>query len=137
MHKLTAPGDSANPLSQAVMGFPTLWIQPDDALTSESILNAIRAGRCFISESPAGPQLYVRRERDEIVAHVVSADGDALLAVGPHGTLAAAAIRSSDATLGWPLDALTAGETVPFIRFELHTATGGIRALSNPVWLNE
>lgn len=137
MHKLTAPGNAVNPLSQSTIGFPTLWVQTDDELTTGSILGAIRAGRCFISESPTGPQLYARREADEIVAHLVGADSDALLAVGPHGALAAAAIRGGDVTLRWPLDELTANETVPFVRFELHTPTGGIRALSNPVWLTE
>ncbi len=114
------------------MGHPTLWIHTDEPLSSGSILDAIRAGRSFISESPAGPQIYVRREGNEIVARVVGADGDALLAVGPHGCLAAAAITDRDETHRWPVDALR--DHGAYVRFEVHTPTSGIRALSNPVW---
>lgn len=135
MHKLASPGTSFNPLSHPTIGYPTLWIQTDEPLSSGSILEAIRAGRCFVSESPAGPQIYARREDNRIAARVIGADGDALLAVGPEGTLAAIAINEADAMLCWKLEELNAGESPQFVRFELHTPTGGIRALSNPIWL--
>ena len=132
-HKHREPGMAANPLSQATMGYPTLWIQTDEELTERSILDAIRAGRCFTSESPAGPQLYVRREGEEIVAHVVGARGDALLAIGEHTCLAATTISERDMIFRWPVEELRAPRA-RFVRFEIHTATSGIRALSNPIW---
>jgi hypothetical protein len=125
-------GNAVNPMSEATMGHPTLWIQTDASLTPESILDAVRAGRCFISESPAGPQLYVRREGDQVTARVVGAEGDALMAVGAHGCVAATAITDRDVTLTWPVADLR--DHGAYVRFELHTPTGGIRALSNPVW---
>jgi hypothetical protein len=115
------------------MGHPTLWIQTDQTLTQESILDAIRAGRCFISESPSGPQIYVRADGDEVHVRIVGAKGDALLAIGPHGCVAAEAIVDADACLAWPTDTLREPGAA-YVRFEVHTPTGGIRAISNPVW---
>ena len=133
-HKNHTKGQSWNPMSEATMGFPTLWIQTDDPLTSASILDAIRAGRCFVSESPAGPQLFVHREDDRVVVRIVGAEGDAVLEIGPHGCLGAKAIKGPDVTTCWSIRDLQ-DEQVPFVRFELHAPTGGVRALSNPVWL--
>jgi predicted metal-dependent phosphoesterase TrpH len=132
-HKNRTRGSAANPLSEATMGYPTLWIQTDQPLTPESILDAIRAGRCFISESPSGPQIYVRTDGDEIHARIVGAKGDALLAIGPHGCVVAEAISGADACFSWPTDDLRESDA-DYVRFEIHTPTGGIRALSNPVW---
>lgn len=132
-HKNRAPGMAANPLSPTAIGYPTLWIQTNHELSERSILEAIRAGRCFVSEAPYGPQLIVRREGDDIIAHVVGADGDALLAVGRHGTVTAQAVTTSEATFRWPLDSLRESNAA-YVRFEIHTPTGGVRALSNPVW---
>lgn len=128
---------TANPLRAARIGCPTLWIQTDAALSATAVLDALRAGRCFVSESPFGPQLYTRREDDEIVVRVVGAEGDALLEIGPHGCLAAGAIKERDAIMRWSIADLIADPEVPFVRFEIHTPTGGVRALSNPVWLAE
>lgn len=133
-HKNHSPGQSWNPLSQATMGFPTLWIHTADSLTPASIIEAIRAGRCFVSESPSGPQLLVSHEGDEMIVRVVGAEGDALLEIGPHGCLGAGAIKGPDVTKRWSIKDLK-DDGVPFVRFELHTPTGGVRALSNPVWL--
>jgi hypothetical protein len=133
-HRNRVHGESWNPMSEAVMGYPTMWIQTDEPLSAGSIIAAIRAGRCYITESPSGPQLITRREGDEIVARVVGGEGDALLQIGHHGCLDAAPVTGRDITLRWPVAPLRdAG--VPFVRFELHTPTSGIRALSNPIWL--
>lgn len=132
-HRNQRPGDAMNPMSEATMGHPTLWIRTDEPLSQASILAAIRAGECFISESPSGPQLYVRREGGEVVARVVGAPGDALLAIGPHRCVAAEAIPDADHTLRWPVEAVREDDG-RYVRFEVHTPTGGVRALSNPVW---
>ena len=134
-HKLGHADLGANPLNAARIGCPTLWIETADALSPAAVLDAIRAGRCFVSESPFGPQLYVRREGDEMIVRIVGAEGDALLEVGPHGCLGAGAIKERDVTKRWSIADLIADPDVPFVRFEIHTPTGGVRALSNPVWL--
>lgn len=134
MHKLRSRGNEANPLSDATLGFPTLWVRAGDELSAEGIIAAIRAGRCFISESPSGPQIFARRDGEEVVVRVVSAEGDALLAVGPHGCLDATPIPGPDVTKRLAIGPLTEAGA-PFLRFEIHAASGGIRALTNPVWL--
>ena len=132
-HKNRAQGQAWNPISESTMGYPTLWIHTEEALSASSVIEAIRAGRTFISESPAGPQLLVRRDGDEVVVRVVGAEGDAVMGIGPRGCVDARAVAGSDAIQHW--DITTALEAkIPYLRFELHTPTGGVRALSNPVW---
>ena len=134
-HRIGQADQTSTPLSASRIGCPTLWVQADGALRPEAILAAVRAGRCFMSESPFGPQLYARRAGDDIVTRVVDAEGDALLAVGPHGCLDACALRGRDVTRRWAVADLAGEPGIPFVRFEIHTPTGGVRALSNPVWL--
>lgn len=133
MHYLKKQGNPSIPVSPATMGYPTLWIQTDEELTAASILAAIRAGRCFVSESPTGPQLYITRDGNNLRARVVGARGDVLFAVDGGRCIRAEAIGDHDVMFEWPLArVIPAGEK--FVRFELHTPGGGIRALSNPVW---
>lgn len=133
MHRLKQPGNPMVPVSNATMGHPTMWIQTDEQLSAESIIAAIKAGRGFISESPSGPQIYVGRTAGTVTAHVVGASGDVLLAVDEGRTIHAEAIHDRDVTFEWPIDqVIPEGER--FVRFEIHTPGGGVRALSNPVW---
>jgi hypothetical protein len=132
-HRNKRPGNAMNPMSEATMGYPTLWIRTEKPLSQESILAAIRAGECFISESPSGPQIFVGRDGDEVFARIVGAAGDALLAIGPHRCVAAGAIPDGDHTFRWSVGDLREGDA-RYVRFEVHTPTGGVRALSNPVW---
>lgn len=131
-HKLGGTGNETNPLSDASVGHPTLWIQTDEPLSERAVIDAIRAGRTFISESPAGPQLYLSRADDVVQARIVGAAGDAVLLVGKDGCVAAESIRDNDGEFTWPKSAL---EDPGFVRAEVHAATGNIRALSNPVWI--
>lgn len=139
MHMLASDGDPDNPLSPAQLGMPTLWIQTDEPLTSTSVLDALRAGRSFITESPSGPQLYLRLEsdRDMLHVHVVNAKGNALLLVGPDGVLDASTIDLDNFAFFWPMEFFTGtGATMPpFVRIEIHRAAGGVRAMSQPIWL--
>ncbi|MCA9833868.1 MAG: PHP domain-containing protein [Thermomicrobiales bacterium] len=133
MHKLKSPGDPTSPLSNATMGWPTLWLQIDEELTQAAIIRAIRAGKAFMSESPWGPQLIVSREGDRVRVHVAAAAGDALLAIGTSGCVASTAIGSDDEVFSWEIEELTPGEN-RYVRFEIHHPGGNVRALSNPVW---
>lgn len=131
-HNHKTPGNPLVPVSEATIGHPTLWIQTDQPLSEVAVLDAIRAGRCFISESPSGPQLYAGLDRSGVVVRTIGARGDCLMAIGSHGCLASNAINANDETMRWRPDSF-ADEA--YIRFELHTPGGGIRAMSNPVWL--
>lgn len=133
MHRLKDPGNLMIPFSNATLGHPTLWIQTDDHLTTESIIAAIRAGRCFISESPAGPQIYSSLDNDVVTVRVVGAREDCLMAIDSDGCIRAEAVPSMDDTFSWPVNQIIP-EGEQYVRFELHSAGGGVRAISNPVW---
>lgn len=132
-HYHKEPGNPMIPVSHATLGYPTLWIQTDDALTPDSIIDAIRAGRTFISESPAGPQIYTHLEDDVVTVRVLGAREDCLMAIDADGCIRAEAIPSMDAMFTWPLNQIIP-EGEKYVRFEVHSVGGGIRALSNPLW---
>lgn len=139
MHMLISGGDPDNPLSPAQLGTPTVWIQTAGPLRADTILDALRAGRSFITESPTGPQLYLDLESngDMLYVHVVNAKGDALLLIGPNGVLDASTIDLNNFEFFWPMEFFEGTGTIkpPYVRIEIHRAGGGIRALSQPIWL--
>ncbi len=139
MHMLVSGGDPNNPLSPAQLGIPTIWIQTDEPLSAAAILDALRAGRSFITESPTGPQLYLQLQPngDMLHVHVIGAKGDALILVGPLGVLDASTIDLDNFEFFWPMEFFAGTATVrpPYVRIEIHRAGGGIRALSQPIWL--
>lgn len=141
IHHPEVIGDQSNPLSPVRIAWPTLWIRTDEPLSSETVIAAIRAGRCFISESPAGPQLYVRREDDRVTARIVGASGNALMLIGNPGVIATAPIPLDDLSLEWSLEILSSGcvsqrDMSRYIRAQIIDDLGNVRALSNPIWLN-
>lgn len=133
MHQLGLAGDPNDPLTPARLGRPTLWVHVPGDLTAGGILAALRRGDCFISESPSGPQLYLSRCGDMLRVRATSAAGDALLLIGDPGCVVAKPISTDDCSLSIPLDELPAGLT--YLRAEVHQPSGGIRALSNAIWL--
>lgn len=135
MHHLGIAGHPDDPLAPAKLGHPTLWVQVPGGLTAEGILTSVRAGRCFIGESPSGPQLYVSRRDGELHCRVGGGRGDALVLVGDGGIVAAQPVTADDAQVRVSLTDLPPALT--YVRAELHRAAGGIRALSNPLWLVE
>ncbi|HEX5506743.1 MAG TPA: CehA/McbA family metallohydrolase [Thermomicrobiales bacterium] len=128
-HRLRAPDPRA--LFTPRLGQPTLWARVDGPLTPASLLAALRAGRCFVSESPAGPQLYLARAGRGARARVVGAPGAALLLVTDRGCAHAAAITSADQEIALPLPAGRA-----YARAQLVDAAGCVLALTNPLWLD-
>lgn len=103
-------------------------------------MEAIRAGRCFMSESPSGPQLLFDREGGAIRVRVAGARGDTLVLVGPNGAVQAKALASDDETVTLPVVALLSAmpeATASYVRAQVQDTTGVIRALSNPLWLDD
>lgn len=133
MHYLKEPGNPMIPVSNATLGHPTMWIQTDDDLTTDSILAAIRAGRVFMSESPAGPMIFTQRDDEIVTVRVVGAREDVLMAIDADGCIRAEAIPSMDATFSWPINQIIP-EGENYVRFEVMSPGGIVRALSNPVW---
>ena len=133
VHHPDEPSSPGNPLSPARMGWPTLWVQAKKPLTPESILNAVREGKSFISDAPDGPQLYISREDYAVSARVVGGKGTALALIGAKGIIATEAVTDDDQTWSFALNVLGKGQT--YVRAQLHNPYGGLRALSNPIWL--
>jgi len=130
MHQLQdGPVDASNPFVPPALGYPCTWVKLDGELTVSSVLDALRAGRVFISESPAGPQIDLSVTSGEIGATIAGAKGDALLLIGQNGVFAASAITEGHQRLTFPVP-----DDVTYLRAEIHHASGGIRALSNAVF---
>lgn len=132
VHRLYGPTQDDNPFVPAALGYPTTWVEPERELSVDSILDALRQGRVFISESPSGPQIEITYERGQLNATVVGAKGDALLLIDQTGVIAAHSIAADRINLSISVS----GES-RYLRVEIHRATGGIRALSNAIWMNE
>lgn len=140
VHRPGLVGDADNPFSPVRIGWPTLWVHVDKTLTAGRILDAVRAGRCFASESPSGPQLLFDHEANGIRARAVGAAGNTLVLVGPGGAIQAAALASDDETVTLLIAEIgdgLAGSSVRYVRAQIQDTTGVIRALSNPLWLDD
>ena len=133
VHHPDMPNSPENPLSPARIAWPTLWVQVDGNLTVPRILDAIRKGRCFISESPSGPQVYLTHDRDHVTARVVHGAGTVLTLVSTHGLASSELISSDDESWTYALSVL--GSRLKYVRAQVHGLYGDIKALTNPVWL--
>jgi len=133
VHYPERPGTPRNPLSPTRLGWPTLWIHTRRPLGARAILEAIKGGRCFMTDSPDGPQLYLEREEGAVRIRIVNGHGTALSLVGATGIIATEAITDNDQTWSFALNVLGKGQT--YVRAQIHGPFGGLRAISNPVWL--
>src|SRR5690606_9354106 len=122
------PGNPDNPLSPTRLGRPTIWIYTKRPLSPKAIIDAIKAGNCFISDAPDGPQIYMTRENDLITARIVGGKGTALDIIGANGIIATEAITEDDQSWSFALNILGKGQ--PYVRSQVHTEYGGLRALS-------
>jgi hypothetical protein len=134
VHHPAAPNSPDNPLTPARIGWPTLWVRVDGRLTVKRILDAVRSGQCFMSESPSGPQLYLTRDGERVSVRVVGGGGSVLTLVAASGLVSSELIAGEDETWTYALSVL--GARLRYVRAQLHAQHGGIRALTNPVWLD-
>ena len=120
---------SFDPLRLAMYGMPTTWVKIDGELTTDSILDALRAGRSFVSATPEGPQLILARDGDALRLRVAGAAGATVTIVGPDGAVLAFAVTNDDSEwrFPWPDDA-------PYVRSHVTSNDGEMLAVSNPVW---
>lgn len=133
VHFPERPGDPDNPLTPARIGWPTLWIYTKRQLSPKAVIDAIKAGMYFISDSPDGPQLYLARENDLITARIVNGKGTAIDIIGANGIIATEAITDDDQSWSFALNILGRGQ--PYVRAQLHSEYGTLRAVSNAIWL--
>lgn len=116
--------------SQA-LGGPTTWVEAGPRPDAAAIIGGLRAGRTFVSASPAGPQLYLDRLGDELAIEVRGGSGTALSLIGERGTIDAWAIDSEIVTVKARGPADTA-----YVRCQLVDPSGTVTALTSPIWLD-
>lgn len=126
-HRL-ASADRHGPFT-ASLGTPTTWVRVRDAVTPATILAGLRAGECFVSASPAGPELYVSGSREALYARAVGALGATIQVLSDAGCVSAAAIPTADWSLDVPFPA-----GARYLRVQICDAYGRLLALGNPVW---
>jgi len=110
-------------------GTPTTWVEAGPRPDVPAILAAIRAGRTFVSASPAGPQLYLDRSEEGFAVAVVDGDGAALHLVADGRIAAVAPIDAAD----WSRT-FTVPRDVRHVRAQLVGVHGEMRALTSPIW---
>ncbi len=128
-HNLKSP---RHRLLHPELGGPTTWVKVDGDPTPAAILAAIRRGDCFVSASPAGPQLVIDRLGDEIRLRTAGANGATLMALSDRGSEAAFAIPSADWETAIPFP-----PGVRYLRAQILDAAGTMLTVSNPVWARE
>ena len=137
--RLTAVGGSDTHLLRAGdpdrrhsqrLGQPTTWVEAGERLDPNAILEAIRAGRTFVSASPAGPQLYLEPGGAGVQVTVRGGAGATLTLHSSAGQLAAEPVADPDE---W-----TVSHAVPrdatYVRAQLSDASGAVLALTSPLW---
>lgn len=111
------------------LGVPTTWACVDDEPTLDGVLNALRAGRVFLSREPSGPQLYLHVDGDQVLTRVVEGHNAALVIVSTAGVEAAARVASNDWTMRCQMP------ISGYVRAQLMDERGLMLALTNPHYL--
>ena len=122
-------GDGTGLLSPPKLGDPTTWIEVGDRLDTESLLSGLREGRCFVSASPDGPQLYVRRNEDGVRVQVVGANGKMLELICNGEVLSSTMIEADDWT-----EVFVYPDDAPYLRAQVIDEWDYVWAFANPVW---
>lgn len=118
-----------DPRHAQALGMPTTWVEAGPSPDAHAILDGLRSGRTFVSASPAGPQLYLDRARDEIEVTVRNADGAALVILGDRGTIAAEASQA-----GLWSTSVRVPNGITYVRAQLVGPRGDLQALTSPIW---
>lgn len=113
------------------IGQPTTWVDAGPRPDPTGILAAMRAGRTFVSASPAGPQLYLSGRDRAVAVEVRGGRGTRLLLIGERGVVESVTIESAvDQRL------LEVPGSSPYIRAQLVDANDEVRALTSPIWFD-
>lgn len=138
--RLTAVGGSDTHLLRSVdpdarhsaaLGRPTTWVEAGPQADAAAILRGLRAGRTFVSATPAGPQVYLDHVADELAIEVRGGQGTALLVIGGRGVIDARPVESDQATMTVAVPPRTA-----YVRAQLVDSAGEVVALTSPAWLS-
>jgi hypothetical protein len=118
-----------DPRHAQALGSPTTWVDAGPDPDARAILEGLRAGRTFVSTSPAGPQLYMDRARNGVEVTVRDAQDAALVILGDYGPIDAEANGAGT----WSTSArVPSGLT--YVRAQLISPNGDLQALTSPMW---
>ena len=130
-HYLHRPDTGLLPIAQ--LGTPTTWIQLPEGQprTADAVLTALRAGRCFVSTSPAGPQLYLDQDPEGrgVIIEAIDAEGSIVSLHDDEGCRFTAGVRSERWT-----ERILFAPRAAYLRAQLLDPFGTVLAVTNPVW---
>jgi hypothetical protein len=114
------------------LGRPTTWAFTGDDRSPEGMLNALRAGRAFISRDVDGPQLYFSRQADgSFSVRVVDGRQGELQLISERGVGTTVIVPKGD----WS-DVFRVPQAETYLRVQLVNEQEML-ALSNAVWLTD
>jgi hypothetical protein len=120
-----------DPRHTQALGMPTTWVEAGPDADAATIIDAMRAGRTFVSAGPAGPQLYLEPKGKGVEVSVKGGDGSTLMVLGDRGAIGAAAVESED----WcTIVAVPRAST--YVRAQLAAANGDLQALTSAIWFS-
>ncbi len=111
------------------LGSPTTWVETGPDADAAAILRGLRAGRTFVSASPAGPQLYIDRDGDRIAVTVHDAPDAALVIIGSDGPIAV-----EPAAPGRWSTTLSVPHGTTYVWAQLVVGGSEVVALTSPLW---
>ena len=130
------------------LGTPTNWVYVPGEVTAETILQAVRRGHVSLSDAPDGPRLVLRGGADgnALQGDQIAASSKGLFPVqircegGSGGLLRLLDQNGVVAEYGLTDHQQTLQLNVPvsaslYVRAELRTPNGWLRALTNPIYL--
>lgn len=129
----------------ARLGYPTTYISCDAPVSAAGLLRSVRAAHTFVTESPEGPQLYLRageammgdavkqsdHQRLAVDVHVIDGAGAQVEIWGQEGMITSADVDRTDQRFEWELDV----SQTCFVRAQLVWPDGTVRAVCNPIYI--
>ena len=138
--RLTAVGGSDSHFLKrdhpAKLGQPTLWVYCPDDPTPRNLLNAIRAGKTFVSARPVAPMIFMSSEQSDpaivdLNPRLVNAIGMTLEVITAQGCVREYAVEQGDESKTFTID----GRDTPYIRVQL-VQDGEVKALTSPIYVS-
>lgn len=111
------------------LGTPTTWVRAGQRLDRDTILDALREARTFVSASPVGPQLYLEPGGDGVRVTVRGGTG-AMLLITDAGCIATSAVSDPD---DWS-NSYRVPRDATYVRAQLANDRGELLALTSPIW---
>ena len=118
-----------DPRHTQALGMPTTWVEAGPGADAAAIIDAMRAGRTFVSAGPDGPQLYLEPKGRGVEVSVRGGSRRSLIVQDDKGAIGAAAVESED----WSTTVAVPSAST-YVRAQLVAANGELQALTSALW---